>query len=157
MKLLAKSELYAGNLVKGINAWAIGVVRYSAGILDWTKEDLRQMDVKTRKTLTFCGAFHKRGSVGRLYLKRKEGGKGLISVEDCVRQEEGSLGLYVRGSEEWMLKVVAEMGVVSGVESAKEYKDRVERTRREALLAKPLNGKFFVVLVAWQMSGRGSG
>ena len=69
VKLLSKSELYAGNLVKGINAWAIGVVRYSAGILDWTKEDLRQMDVKTRKTLTFCGAFHKRGSVGRLYLK----------------------------------------------------------------------------------------
>ena len=71
VKLLSKSELYAGNLVKGINAWAIGVVRYSAGILDWTKEDLRQMDVKTRKTLTFCGAFHKRGSVGRLYLKRR--------------------------------------------------------------------------------------
>jgi hypothetical protein len=37
VKLLAKSELYAGNMVKGINAWAIGVVRYSAGILDWTK------------------------------------------------------------------------------------------------------------------------
>ena len=32
VKLLAKSELYAGHLVKGINAWAIGVVRYSAGI-----------------------------------------------------------------------------------------------------------------------------
>ena len=143
VKLLAKSELYAGNMVKGINAWAIGVVRYSAGILDWTKEDLKQMDVKTRKILTFCGAFHKRGSVGRLYLKRKEGGKGLISVEDCVRQEEGSLGLYVGGSEEWMLKVVSGMGVVARVESAKEYKDRVERTRREALRAKPLHGSFF--------------
>jgi hypothetical protein len=56
------------------------------------KGDLKQMDVKTRKILTFCGAFHKRGSVGRLYLKRNEGGKGLISVEDCVRQEEGGLG-----------------------------------------------------------------
>ena len=29
-------------------------------------------NVKTRKMLTLCGAFHKRGSVGRLYLKRKE-------------------------------------------------------------------------------------
>ena len=38
MKLLVKSELYAGNLVKGINTWAIGVVRYSAGVLDWTKD-----------------------------------------------------------------------------------------------------------------------
>ena len=98
MKLLVKSELYAGNLVKGINTWAIGVVRYSAGVLDWTKEDLRQMDVKTRKMLTLCGAFHKRGSVGRLYLKRKEGGRGLISVEDCVRQEEAGLSTCVRGS-----------------------------------------------------------
>ena len=56
VKLLVKSELYGGNLVKGINTWAIGVVRYSAGVLDWTKEDLRQMDVKTRKMLTLCGA-----------------------------------------------------------------------------------------------------
>ena len=96
--MLVKSELYAGNLVKGINTWAIGVVRYSAGVLDWTKEDLRQMDVKTRKMLTLCGAFHKRASFGRLYLKRKEGGRGLISVEDCVRQEEAGLSTCVRGS-----------------------------------------------------------
>ena len=98
MKLLVKSELYAGNLVKGINTWAIGVVRYSAGVLDWTKDDLRQMDPKTRKMLTLCGAFHKRASFGRLYLKRKEGGRGLISVEDCVRQEEAGLSTCVRGS-----------------------------------------------------------
>ena len=96
--MLVKSELYAGNLVKGINTWAIGVVRYSAGVLDWTKDDLRQMDPKTRKMLTFCGAFQKRGSFGRLYLKRKEGGRGLISVEDCVRQEEAGLSTCVRGS-----------------------------------------------------------
>ena len=34
VKLVAKSKLYGGNLIKAINAWAIGVVRYSAGILD---------------------------------------------------------------------------------------------------------------------------
>ena len=51
-----KAELDAGNLVKGINTWAIGVVRYSAGVLDWSKDDLRQMDPKTRKMLTLCGA-----------------------------------------------------------------------------------------------------
>ena len=98
MKLLVKSELYAGNLVKGITTWAIGVVRYSAGVLDWTKDELRQMDPKTRKMLTLCGAFHKMGSFGRLCLKRKEGGRGLISAEDCVRQEEAGLSTCVRGS-----------------------------------------------------------
>ena len=34
VKLLSKSKLYAGNLARGINAWAVGVIRYSAGILD---------------------------------------------------------------------------------------------------------------------------
>ena len=59
MILLVKSELYAGNLAKEISTWAFGVVRYSAGVLDRTKEDLKQMDVKTRHILTLCGAFHK--------------------------------------------------------------------------------------------------
>ena len=30
--LLARSKLYGGNLVSGLNAWAVGVVRYSARI-----------------------------------------------------------------------------------------------------------------------------
>ena len=98
MKLLVKSELYAGDLVKGINTWAFGVVRYRAGVLDVTKDDLRQMDPKTRKMLTLYGAFHKRASFGRLYLKRKEGGRGLISMEDCVHQEEAGLSTCVCGS-----------------------------------------------------------
>ena len=34
VKLVAKSKLYGRNLIKAIDAWAIGVVRYSAGILD---------------------------------------------------------------------------------------------------------------------------
>ena len=55
---LLKSELYAGNLIAGINAWAIGVVRYTAGVLDWGVTELKKMDVKTRKTMTMHGAFH---------------------------------------------------------------------------------------------------
>ena len=50
VKLVAKSKLYGGNLIKAINAWAIGVVRYSVGILDWSDRELKAMDVKTRKT-----------------------------------------------------------------------------------------------------------
>ena len=67
----------------------------------------------------------------------------MISVEDCVRQEEAGLSTYVKGSGEWMLKAVADMGVVSGEETAQKYKDRMEKTRRETLRDKPLHGKFF--------------
>ena len=41
------------------------------------------------------GALHPKNDVDRLYIKKKEGGKGLMSVERCVREareEENSLG-----------------------------------------------------------------
>ena len=114
VKAVAKSKLYAGNLIKGVNAWAVSVVRYSAGVLEWTVKELRAMDVKTRKLLTMFGAFHKRSSVDRLYMKRKDGGRGLISFLDCVNAEERSLFEYVKGSEEELLMVVAEELEVGG-------------------------------------------
>ena len=61
-------------MVQGINAWAVGVVRYSAGILEWMKAELSEMDVRTRKLLTMNGGFHRQGIAFRLYMKRKEGG-----------------------------------------------------------------------------------
>ena len=95
VKAVARSKLYARNLITAIKVWAVSVVRYSAGILDWTKQELSQMDVKTRKILTMNGIFHKKGNVDRLYLKRNEGGRGLMSVVDCVRAEEKNLGNYL--------------------------------------------------------------
>ena len=34
VKLVSKSMLYGGNLIKAINAWAVSVVRYSAGVIE---------------------------------------------------------------------------------------------------------------------------
>ena len=59
------------------------------------------MDVKTRKT------FYKKGSVARLYMNRRNGGSGLISVTDCVKEEELAFFEYVKASKKWMLMVVA--------------------------------------------------
>ena len=61
--------LYGGNLIKAINAWAVSGVRYSAGIIDWSKDELKSMDFKTRKILSMHGAFHEKSSTYRLYLK----------------------------------------------------------------------------------------
>ena len=146
VKLLSKSKLYAGNLVNGINAWAVGVIRYSAGILDWTCNELRKLDTKTRKILTMAGAFNRKGSTVRLYRKRSEGGKGLIGIEDCVRLEEANLAQYVQNSEEWLLQEVRDMGLVSSVETGEELKKRKDAERKESLLGKPLHGKYFATV-----------
>ena len=91
IRLLLESKLNGGNVIKAINTWAVAVLRYSGGILDWTQEELEVMDRKTRKLMTINKALHPRTNVARLYLAREDGGRGLKSVEETIRTEE--LGL----------------------------------------------------------------
>ena len=44
------------------------------------------------------GGLHPISNVERLQLPRSEGGRGLISVEDCVNNERENLALYARRS-----------------------------------------------------------
>ena len=141
VKLLAGTKLYARYMIGAINTWAVSIVRYSAGILDWTESDLTKMDIKTRKILTMNGVHHKRSNVDRLYIKRKDGGRGLISVNECVRTEEANLRDYVLHSEEWMLKVVADS--LEGGLGKEELKKQMETQRKDSLYEKRLHGKFF--------------
>ena len=94
VKAIARSRLYAKNLITAINVWAISVIRYSAGIIDWREKELKDLDIKTRKILTMHGIFHKKSNVDSLYLRRNEGGRGLTSVEDCVKREICNLKDY---------------------------------------------------------------
>ena len=58
-----------GNVTAGMNAWTVGIIRYGAGVLDWMKEELKTIDIKTRKSMTVNGNLQWRGNVGRFYLK----------------------------------------------------------------------------------------
>ena len=53
------------------------------------------------------GALHLKNNVGRLYKKRKEEGKGLMSVELCAREDENSLRCYITNSKEKLIRGVA--------------------------------------------------
>ena len=103
---------------------AVGVVLYNAGILDCTVEEVVSMDRKTRKILAVNGCLHTRSNVARLYLPRKEGKRGLIGVEECVREECKSLHGYRGNSTEWMLRMVLKEKVLVGEENFQEYKRR---------------------------------
>ena len=65
------------------------MIRYAAGMVKWTVDELRAMDTKTRKLLTIYKTSHPRADVDRLYFKIREGGRGLISVQNCVEVESG--------------------------------------------------------------------
>ena len=81
---LLETKLSSRNLIKRINTWAVPLVRYSGLFLKWTREELKQMDQRTRKLMTMPKALHPRDDVDRLYVSRKEGGRGLASIEDTV-------------------------------------------------------------------------
>ena len=81
---LLETKLSSRNLIKGINTWAVPLVRYSGPFLKWTREEHKQMDQRTRKLMTVHKALHPRDDVDRLYVPRKEGGRGLASIEDTV-------------------------------------------------------------------------
>ena len=46
-------------------------------------------------------------------------------------------------SEEWLLKERNDIGIISSAETGEEYQKRKDLERKEALLSKPLHGKFF--------------
>ena len=66
--------------------------------------------------------FHKRGDIDRLYVKRSEGDRGMISVEDCVLIERNSLYKYANESDEPMLKAVMKEEVIDQGKTKQEIK-----------------------------------
>ena len=52
--------------------------------IDWKISELKEIDTKTLKLLKMLKMLHLKADVERLYIPRKDGGRGLIDVErDC--------------------------------------------------------------------------
>ena len=79
-------------------------IKYSAAFVSWQKSELQAIDRRTRKLFTINGALHPKSDVDRLYIPRQEGGRGLISFEDCVELGIRGLEVYVHGSEERLIQ-----------------------------------------------------
>ena len=71
-----KLKLNAKYVFQAINTWVVPTVWCSAGIIEWTKEEVKEMDQKTRKVITMYGGLHPRSNVKLLYLPTGEGGRG---------------------------------------------------------------------------------
>ena len=63
---LLETKLNSRNLIKGINTCAVPLVRYSGPFLKWTRDELKQMDQRTRKLMTMHKALHPRNNVDSL-------------------------------------------------------------------------------------------
>ena len=96
---LLETKLSRRNLIKGRNTSAVPLVRYSRPFLKWTREELRQMEQRTRKLMTMQKPLHPRDDVDRRNVPRKEGGRGLASIEDSVDTSLQRLEDYIEKHE----------------------------------------------------------
>ena len=119
-----------GNLVRGVNTWAVSLLRYSAAFVSGRKNKLQAIDSKNRKLFTIDGALHPKSDVGMLYIPRKEGGRGLISIEDCVELAVKGLEVHVHGSEERLIQA-ARRDKIDDLEAASVLKRSKKEKRLE--------------------------
>ena len=141
LRKVLKSKLNGGNLVQGVNTWAVSLLRYSAAFISWRKSELQAIDRKTRKLFTIYGGLHPKSDVDRLYIPRKEGGRGLISIEDCVELAVRGLEVYVHESEERLIQA-ARGNKVDGLEAASVLKKSKKEKRLQDWEEKALHGQY---------------
>ena len=141
LRKVLTSKLNGGNLVHGVNAWAVSLLRCSGAFVSWRKSELQDRDRKTRKLFTTYGALNPKSDVDRLYLLRKEGGRGLISIEDCVVLARRGLEVYVHGSEKRLVQA-ARRDKIDGLEAGSVLKRSKKETRLEDWEEKVLHGQY---------------
>ena len=141
LRKVLKSKLNGRYLVRGVNAWAVSLIRYSAAFVSWRKNELQAIDRKTRKLFTMYGALHPKSDVDRLYIPRKERGRGLISIDDCVELAIRGLEVYVHGSEERLIQA-ARGDKIDGLKAASVLRRSKEEKRLEDWEEKVLHGQY---------------
>ena len=122
--------------------WAASLLRYSAAFAGWSKSEPQAIG-RTRKLFTIYGALHPKSDVDRLYIPRKKGVRGLISIQDCVELAIRALEVYVYGSEEGMIQA-ARRDKIDALEAASVLKRSKKEKRLEDWEQKVLRGQYLM-------------
>ena len=93
-------------------------------------------------TTTLHHALHPQADIDRLYSKRSEGGRGLMSVEDSANSEINRLSRYVEGCNGSLLEAVYKEEVLRCHATSCEAA-QLQRERKERFQEKQLHGQFW--------------
>ena len=101
------------------------------------------MDRKTQKIMTMNRMYHPQGDTDRLYIPRMEGGRGLMSIADCVETEEQNLSQYLDQSEERLLRLSKTERILPQYEGpVSTAKKQKKKERHKQWKEKQLHSKF---------------
>ena len=90
------SQLSDFNKAVAHNVFAVPALISTVGILDWTCKEINQIDIKTRKTDAMSGNFHPNSDADRLYLCRRDGGRGTRAIRTMYESRIISIRQHVR-------------------------------------------------------------
>jgi hypothetical protein len=105
LRLILNTQLSARNKMQAIGSLTTPVLRYSFGI-NWHQEEIKNLVRKTRKMLTIHGQHHLKADIDRLYVPRKEGGRGLMQIEGAYIAKVMKLMEYVESKEDPLIEIV---------------------------------------------------
>ena len=97
---------------------------YGARILKWNKNELQEMDRKSRKFMMMNKELHLRGDVAWLYVSRVNNGRGILRYENFVKSEENGFRWYAKNNIEPLLVAVRRSRTITHEEAddPKEFK-----------------------------------
>ena len=92
------SELCSGNMITAHNTFAVPLITPTIGILNWTRKEIEDLDKATRRIMCYTGNLHMRSDINRIYVPRKQGGRGLASIEDTFTSRIVALANHIEAA-----------------------------------------------------------
>ena len=90
VRAILNTELNSSYWIEANNALDIPVVTHSSNIVYWTIPDIKKMDMRIRKFLTYNRMHHSKTDVDWLYVLRCDGGRRMIQVEMAFKKYKGN-------------------------------------------------------------------
>ncbi|KAL1454809.1 hypothetical protein WDU94_008943 [Cyamophila willieti] len=106
---LLNTYLNGRNMIDAINTWAIPSLTYSFGIVKWNETELEELDYMTRRLLGKFRMLHPKSCVERLYLSRKDGGRGLVNIKRLCMKQELDMKKRIQKSNDNIMKKIVEV------------------------------------------------
>ena len=128
-----KSELNAKNKLEAINTLAIHVETYSLNVVNWNLDEIKRIDRKIRKLMTLNRIHHPKADMSRMYIPRKEGGRGMTNLEMAYKTTTIGLNSCLQSSGDRMLHAVLqhEKKLHSVVKESRKLKFQLNMAQEE--------------------------
>ena len=104
MNIITRTELNDKNLVKVISTKVIPVAAYPMNVCKFTQPELTELDQVIKRDLRNNKILEQQASDERLYMKEKDGGRGLKSLRGVYEETRLHAGCYVFVSDNRWIK-----------------------------------------------------